>query len=58
MQKRDLGDVVFLPRSMFDAAGEVTVDDMTLLEMGARLETRVETARAMGELVGLLASSS
>jgi len=47
----DLGDVVFLPRNMFDAAGEVTLDDMTPLEIGARLATRVEIAGAMGELV-------
>jgi putative radical SAM enzyme (TIGR03279 family) len=47
----DLGDVVFLPRNMFDAAGEVTLDDMTPLEIGARLGTRVEIAGAMGELV-------
>jgi putative radical SAM enzyme (TIGR03279 family) len=58
LQKRDLGDLVFLPRPMFDAAGEVTLDDMTPLEIGARLGARVEIARAIGELVGLLASCS
>jgi putative radical SAM enzyme (TIGR03279 family) len=47
----DLGDVVFLPRTMLDAAGEVTLDDMTPLEIGARLGMRVEIAGAMGELV-------
>jgi NifB/MoaA-like Fe-S oxidoreductase len=51
LQGRDLGDVVFLPRSMFDAAGEVTLDDMTPLEIEVRLGTRVEIAGAMGELV-------
>ncbi len=56
LRGRDLGDVVFLPRTLFDAAGEVTLDDMTPLEIGVRLGTRVETAGAMGELVGLLAS--
>jgi NifB/MoaA-like Fe-S oxidoreductase len=58
LQKRDLGDVVFLPRTLFDAAGEVTLDDMAPLEIGARLGTRVETAGAMGELMGLLTSVS
>jgi len=56
LQGRDLGDAVFLPRTMFDTAGEVTLDDMTPLEIEARLGTRVEIAGAMGELVGLLAS--
>jgi putative radical SAM enzyme (TIGR03279 family) len=55
---RDLGDVLFLPRTMFDAVGEVTLDDMTVREIGAKLRTRVEMAGAMGELVGLLASVS
>ncbi len=54
LRGRDLGDVVFLPRTLFDAAGKVTLDDMTPLEIGVRLGTRVETAGAMGELVGLL----
>jgi putative radical SAM enzyme (TIGR03279 family) len=54
LQGRDLGDIVFLPRPMFDAAGEVTLDDMTLPEIGARLGTRVEIAGTMGEMVGLL----
>ena len=58
LQGRDLGDVVFLPRTLFDAAGEVTLDDMTPLDIRARLGTRVEIAGAMGELVGLLASIS
>jgi hypothetical protein len=40
------------------AAGEVTLDDMTPPEIGAKLGTRVEMAGAMGELVGLLASIS
>ena len=58
LEGRDLGDVVFLPRTMFDSTGEVTLDDMTPLEIGARLGTRVEIAGAMGELVALLASIS
>lgn len=58
LEGHDLGDVVFLPRTLFDAAGEVTLDDMTPLEIGARLGTRVEIAGTMGELVGLLAPIS
>jgi putative radical SAM enzyme (TIGR03279 family) len=58
LQGRDLGDAVFLPRTMFNAAGEVTLDDMTPLEIRARLGTKVEIAGAMGELVGLLTSVS
>jgi putative radical SAM enzyme (TIGR03279 family) len=58
LQGRDLGDAVFLPRAMFDAAREVTLDDMTPLEIGARLGVRAEIAGAMGELVDLLASIS
>jgi putative radical SAM enzyme (TIGR03279 family) len=56
LQGRDLGYAIFLPRSMFDAAGQVTLDDMTPLEIEARFGTRVEIAGAMGELVRLLAS--
>ncbi|MFB0537237.1 MAG: DUF512 domain-containing protein, partial [Anaerolineae bacterium] len=56
LQRRARSDVVFLPRTMFDAAGEITLDDMTPLEIGAELGTRVEIAGAMGELVSLLAS--
>jgi NifB/MoaA-like Fe-S oxidoreductase len=51
LEGRDLGDVVFLPRTMLDAAGEVTLDDMTPLQIAARLGTRVEIVGAMGELV-------
>nr|NIO71804.1 DUF512 domain-containing protein [Anaerolineae bacterium] len=58
LEGRDLGDAVFLPRTLFDAAGEVTLDDMTPLEIEARFGTRVEITGAMGELVGLLASIS
>jgi len=59
LQGRDLGDVVFLPRTMFDAAAEVTLDDMTPLQIAARLgTTRVEIAGAIGELAGLLDSIS
>lgn len=47
----DLGDVVFLPRTMFDAAGEMTLDDMTPKEIEARLGVRVELASGMEEVL-------
>jgi putative radical SAM enzyme (TIGR03279 family) len=54
LRGRDLGDVVFLPRAMFDAAGELTLDDMSPAAIGERLSVRVEVAGTMGEVVDLL----
>ena len=51
LRGRDLGDVVFLPRAMFDASGDMTLDDMGLAEIGERLGVRVEVAGTMGEVV-------
>jgi putative radical SAM enzyme (TIGR03279 family) len=53
LQGYDLGDVVFLPRAMFDAAGELTLDDMSPAAIGERLGVRVEVAGTMAEVVGL-----
>ena len=50
----DLCDVVFLPRAMFDASGELTLDDMSPAAIGDRLGVRVEVAGTMGEVVDLL----
>jgi putative radical SAM enzyme (TIGR03279 family) len=50
----DLGDVVFLPRAMFDASGELTLDDMTAAAIGERLGVRVEVAGTMGEVIDFL----
>jgi putative radical SAM enzyme (TIGR03279 family) len=58
LRSRDLGDTVFLPRTMFDTTGEVTLDDMTLPEIKAGLGTRIEIAGAMGQLVDMLTSTS
>jgi len=49
--EHDPGNIVFLPRTMFDTAGKMTLDDMTPLEMGARLGARVELASRMGEVL-------
>lgn len=54
LRGRDLGDVVFLPRAMFDASGELTLDDMTVAAIGEKLGVRVEAAGTMGEVVDLL----
>jgi NifB/MoaA-like Fe-S oxidoreductase len=55
---RDLGDVVFLPRAMFDASGELTLDDLTAAAIGERLGVRVEVAGTMGEVAALLCVQS
>ena len=54
LRGRDLGEVVFLPRAMFDAAGKRTLDDMSPAEIEERLGTRVEVAGTLGEVVGRL----
>ena len=47
----DLGDIVFLPRAMFDASGELTLDDVSPGEIGESLGVRVKVAGTMGEVV-------
>ena len=54
LRDRDLGDIVFLPRAMFDASGERTLDDISLAAIGERLGVRVEVAGMVGEVVGLI----
>jgi putative radical SAM enzyme (TIGR03279 family) len=51
---RDLGDVVFLPRAMFDATGKVTLDDLTLGEIESRVGVPVSRAGFMGQMLGRL----
>ena len=51
LRGRDPGDAVFLPRAMFDAAGELTLDDISLAAIGEALGARVEVAGTMGEIV-------
>ncbi|MEE8163068.1 MAG: DUF512 domain-containing protein, partial [Anaerolineae bacterium] len=50
----DLGDLVFLPRAMFDASGKLTLDDMSPAAIGEELGVRVEVAGTMGEVVASL----
>jgi putative radical SAM enzyme (TIGR03279 family) len=44
-------DRIVLPRAMFDAAGERTLDDWTLPELAARLAGRVYVARTPSDLL-------
>jgi len=54
LQGRDLGDVVFLPRAMFDASGELTLDNMSLAAIEDALGVRVEVAGTIGEVISTL----
>jgi len=51
LEGRNLGDVLFLPRAMFDALGKVTLDDLTLGEVGSRLGVPVTMAGSIGEIM-------
>lgn len=51
LRRRDLGDVVFLPRAMFDAAGERTLDELTPEELEQQLGVRVRVAGTIEELL-------
>jgi len=48
---------VFLPRAMFDASGELTLDDVSPAAIGEALGGRVEVAGTMGEVVDLTANA-
>jgi NifB/MoaA-like Fe-S oxidoreductase len=54
LRGRDLGDVVTLPRAMFDALGERTLDDWTPGQLGKQLGIPLWLVGEMGELVGKL----
>jgi putative radical SAM enzyme (TIGR03279 family) len=49
----DLGDCVILPRAMFDASGEVTLDDRTQADISRELGASVAVAENMAELLQL-----
>jgi len=57
LRGRALGEVVFLPRAMFDASGELTLDDVSPAAIGEALGGRVEVAGTMGEVVDLTANA-
>lgn len=51
LRGRDLGEMVYLPRSMFDAKGEITLDGMTVGDMEAALGVKVTMAETMREVL-------
>ena len=56
LRGRALGDAVFVPRSMFEATGQVTLDDMTREEMEASLQVAVIAAGEIATIVEHFAS--
>ena len=54
LRGHDVGDLVFLPRVMFDARGERTLDDATPADLERELGVQVALAQAMGEVVARL----
>ncbi|MDB5059879.1 MAG: hypothetical protein JWO59_3351, partial [Chloroflexi bacterium] len=55
LQQEELGEVVVVPRVMFDRAGEVTLDDLTLDALQERLGRRVQMVDGVRDLERLLA---
>ncbi len=51
---RELGDVVCLPRAMFDAAGARTLDDLTLNDLEQRINRPLIVAERLSQLVDQL----
>lgn len=51
LRGRDLGEMVYLPRSMFDASGEITLDGMTVEDVEAALGVKVTMAETMKEVL-------
>ncbi len=48
---RHLGESLYLPRSMFDARGEITLDGMTAQDIEAALGVKVTMAETMGQVL-------
>lgn len=51
LRGQDLGESLYLPRSMFDARGERTLDGMTVEDMEAALGVKVTMAETMQEVL-------
>jgi putative radical SAM enzyme (TIGR03279 family) len=51
LQGRDLGQRVFLPRSMFNAEGSLTLDDLTPEELAERLGAPISRVSTLSEIV-------
>jgi putative radical SAM enzyme (TIGR03279 family) len=58
LEGQDVGEVVFVPRSMFEAAGRVTLDDVTRKEIEASLQVEVVAAGGLTTVVGRLTGES
>jgi putative radical SAM enzyme (TIGR03279 family) len=57
LREHDLGEVVFLPRAMFDDSGERTLDDLTVGDFARRLNRPVIVAGLMSQVVDKLTHS-
>jgi NifB/MoaA-like Fe-S oxidoreductase len=53
LRTKNLGDLVVLPRAMFDAAGERTLDDQTQADIEQQLGVRVVVAERLSEVLHL-----
>ena len=54
LQEGQQPDLIVLPASMLRDAGDLTLDDMSIDELAARLRARVAVAEDPGELVRLM----
>ena len=54
LRGHSLGDLTLLPRTMFDAAGERTLDDLRLADIQTALGVRVAVAGSAADIVGLI----
>jgi NifB/MoaA-like Fe-S oxidoreductase len=55
LSEETLGDLIVLPRVMFDRAGEVTLDDVRLDQMETRLQRPVRLVEGIRDLERLIA---
>jgi len=54
LRGRSLGELTLLPRAMFDAAGERTLDDLRLADVQTALGVRVAVAGTAADIVGAI----
>jgi putative radical SAM enzyme (TIGR03279 family) len=54
LEGRSLGDVVFLPRTMFDASGKVTLDGLSSAELESSLGVPLNAAGSLGQMLEYL----
>lgn len=58
LRTKDLGDLVLLPRAMFDAEGQRTLDDQTEADIERQLRTPVAAADTLSQVLGLCTADS